>query len=107
MSLILELRPHRIEDHVLALTDYLAEGLHRRQVTVISPRGDTSTACFQIDRALPHGETIPRLWQRAVDDMATCADSTTGHTGPMRDSDAPGAVSPARFTSPGKVGAAL
>ncbi|MGW2571679.1 hypothetical protein [Streptomyces sp. NPDC001537] len=47
--------------------------------------GDTSTACFQIDRALPHGETIPRLWQRAIDDMATCA--------------APGADSPAHRTT--------
>ncbi|WP_416968152.1 wax ester/triacylglycerol synthase domain-containing protein [Streptomyces sp. 4F14] len=35
--------------------------------------GDTSTASFQIDRALPGAETIPRLWRRALDDMATCA----------------------------------
>ncbi|NNN38217.1 hypothetical protein HLK59_49565, partial [Streptomyces sp. S3(2020)] len=35
--------------------------------------GDTSTASFQIDRALPGAESIPRLWRRALDDMATCA----------------------------------
>ncbi|MDC0770202.1 wax ester/triacylglycerol synthase domain-containing protein [Streptomyces sp. HD] len=37
---------------------------------------ETSTVCFQIDRALPGAETIPLLWRRAVDDMATCADTT-------------------------------
>lgn len=35
--------------------------------------GDTSTASFQIDRALPGAASIPRLWRRALDDMATCA----------------------------------
>lgn len=36
--------------------------------------GDTSTVSFQIDRSLPGAEEIPRLWRRAVDDMATCAE---------------------------------
>ncbi|MEU6376660.1 wax ester/triacylglycerol synthase domain-containing protein [Streptomyces sp. NPDC046909] len=35
--------------------------------------GDTSTASFQIDHALPGAASIPRLWRRALDDMATCA----------------------------------
>jgi len=35
--------------------------------------GDTSSAAFQIDRALPGAEDIPRLWRRAVEDMSTCA----------------------------------
>ncbi|MFJ5303834.1 wax ester/triacylglycerol synthase domain-containing protein [Streptomyces sp. NPDC088350] len=35
--------------------------------------GGTSTASFQIDRSLPGAEEIPRLWRRAVDDMASCA----------------------------------
>ncbi|KPI27188.1 protein of unknown function UPF0089 [Actinobacteria bacterium OK074] len=35
--------------------------------------GATSTACFQLDRSLPGAEEIPRLWRRAVDDMATSA----------------------------------
>ncbi|MGW2571676.1 aminotransferase class V-fold PLP-dependent enzyme [Streptomyces sp. NPDC001537] len=38
LSLILELRPHQIESHVLALTDYLQEGLQRLKLTVVSPR---------------------------------------------------------------------
>ena len=34
---------------------------------------ETSTVSFQIDRALPDAEEIPRLWRRAVDDLALCA----------------------------------
>ncbi|MFM9607138.1 hypothetical protein [Streptomyces niveiscabiei] len=35
--------------------------------------GETSTVSFQIDRALPAGDTVPELWLQAVESMATCA----------------------------------
>jgi len=38
LSLLLELRPQRIETHIRNLTDYLHEGLSRLGLTVVSPR---------------------------------------------------------------------
>ncbi|MEU6376662.1 aminotransferase class V-fold PLP-dependent enzyme [Streptomyces sp. NPDC046909] len=38
LSLLLELRPQRVEAHLRTLTDYLTEGLDRLRLTVVSPR---------------------------------------------------------------------
>ncbi|MGJ5894096.1 aminotransferase class V-fold PLP-dependent enzyme [Streptomyces niveiscabiei] len=38
LSLALELRPERVEEHVRYLTDHLADGLDRLKLTVVSPR---------------------------------------------------------------------
>ncbi|MFC7310826.1 wax ester/triacylglycerol synthase domain-containing protein [Streptomyces monticola] len=35
--------------------------------------GETSTACFQIDQALPEADQIPRLWRQAIDAIAQAA----------------------------------
>ncbi|QNP74943.1 aminotransferase class V-fold PLP-dependent enzyme [Streptomyces roseirectus] len=39
LSLFLELRPQRIESHVLTLTEHLLQGLDRLKLTVVGPRG--------------------------------------------------------------------
>lgn len=38
LSLLLELRPQRVETHLRTLTDYLTDGLDRLGLTVVSPR---------------------------------------------------------------------
>ncbi|GAA2616262.1 hypothetical protein GCM10010304_82220 [Streptomyces roseoviolaceus] len=32
--------------------------------------GDTTSACFRVDRALPHADSLPLLWRQALTDLA-------------------------------------
>ncbi|MFM9442529.1 hypothetical protein [Streptomyces acidiscabies] len=68
---------------------FLGDPVHRVVPLICCPQGfpltaalflygETSTACFQIDRALPEAHTLPERWRRAVDEITSGGSAGAG-----------------------------
>ncbi|MFI1766092.1 hypothetical protein ACH41H_29105 [Streptomyces sp. NPDC020800] len=63
--------------------------------------GDTTSACFRIDTALPGADSLPSRWRQALADLATQASPTTASAPAPAPAPAPARGTPLKPATPG------